>query len=85
MRAALGIDAAWTPTQPSGVALAAETLCGWRLIAAAASYQRFRSRADRRLSAEERPSGSRPDAPALLASASALCGARVDLERIPMR
>jgi hypothetical protein len=42
MRAVLGIDAEWTPTQPSGVALAVELTNGWRLIAAAASYQRTR-------------------------------------------
>jgi hypothetical protein len=39
MRAVLGIDAAWTITQPSGVALAVERSNGWRMIAAAASYQ----------------------------------------------
>ena len=30
-RAVLGIDAAWTVSQPSGVALAVETEGGWRL------------------------------------------------------
>ena len=43
MRAVLGIDAAWTLTQPSGVAVAAELHDGWHLIAAAASYQRFQA------------------------------------------
>ena len=36
MRTVLGIDAAWTGTQPSGVALAEETERGWRLDAVAA-------------------------------------------------
>jgi predicted RNase H-like nuclease len=84
MRAVLGIDAAWTVTQPSGVALAAELSSGWRLIAAATSYQHFQTLADRRLIGEQRPSGSLPDAPMLLASASVLCGGRVDLVAIDM-
>jgi hypothetical protein len=66
MRAVLGIDAAWTPTQPSGIALAVELTNGWRLIAAAASYQRFHAMADKRQPAEPRSSGSLPDASALL-------------------
>jgi len=41
MRSVLGIDAAWTLTQPSGVALAVEDAGGWRLAAVAASYEDF--------------------------------------------
>ncbi len=41
MRVALGIDAAWTATHPSGVALAVETAQGWRLKAVESSYARF--------------------------------------------
>ena len=84
MRAVLGIDAAWTITQPSGVALAVERSNGWRMIAAAASYQRFHAQADRRQPPEQRPSGSKPDAMALLLSASVLCGAPLDLVAIDM-
>jgi len=84
MGAVLGIDAAWTLTQPSGLAVVAEFPDGWRLIAAAASYQRFLALSDRQLTAQERPSGSRPEAPALLASASALCGCAIDLVTIDM-
>jgi predicted RNase H-like nuclease len=84
MRAVLGIDAAWTLTQPSGVALAVESADGWHLIAAASSYQRFQALADTRLSAEERPSGSPPDAVALLTAASVLCGRPIDLVAIDM-
>ncbi len=82
MRAVLGIDAAWTVTQPSGVALAVKTSGRWHLKAAAPSYQRFHSLADNRLRPEERPSGSRPDADALLTSASSLCKGRIDLVAI---
>jgi hypothetical protein len=46
MRAVLGIDAAWTLSQPSGVAVMNETSTGWRLVAAEASYQRFDARAN---------------------------------------
>jgi predicted RNase H-like nuclease len=84
MQAVLGIDAAWTLTQPSGVALAVERSNGWRMIGAAASYQRFRAMTDRRQPAEPRPSGSSPDAPALLTSAPILCGRPVDLVAIDM-
>lgn len=40
-RAVLGIDAAWTAGQPSGVALVHETRSGWRCAAAAPSYSSF--------------------------------------------
>ena len=83
MRAVLGIDAAWTLTQPSGVALAAEVSSGWRVIASASSYQRFLALANH-LPEEGRPSGSLPDAPALLASASILCGHPIDLVAVDM-
>ena len=41
MRAVLGIDAAWTPAQPSGVALVAEQAGRWRLLSVAPSYAEF--------------------------------------------
>ena len=60
-RAILGIDAAWTLTQPSGVALVAEDAAGrWRLVASAASYGRFLALADPALPAEPRPLGCAP-------------------------
>jgi hypothetical protein len=46
MRAVLGIDAVWTLSQPSGVAVMNETSTGWRFVAAEASYQRFHALAD---------------------------------------
>jgi len=84
MRAVLGIDAAWTLNQPSGVALAVERSVGWHLIAAASSYQRFHALADSTPPREQRPSGSLLDASMLLASASMLCGCPVDLVAIDM-
>src|SRR2546427_180854 len=41
MDAILGIDAAWTRDQPSGVALAQRTALGWQCIAVAPSYDTF--------------------------------------------
>jgi predicted RNase H-like nuclease len=84
MRAVLGIDAAWTLTEPSGVALAVKRSSGWQLVAAASSYQRFYALEDRSVPAEQRPTGSLPDVPKLLASALALCGTRVTLVAIDM-
>jgi len=84
MRVVLGIDAAWTLSEPSGVALAAEGTKGWRLIAVASSYERFQALADERQHAEIRQSGSSPDVPALLDAASVLCGRPADLIAVDM-
>ncbi len=84
MRSVLGIDAAWTCTQPSGVALAAETASGWKLIAVETSYQCFHALVADDLVREVRPSGSIPDATALLASCRALHDRPVDVVAIDM-
>ena len=83
-RAVLGIDAAWTAKQPSGVALAVETENGWRLAAVEASYDHFLERANGAESSEKRPRGSKPDAAALLEAARRICGRRVDLVAVDM-
>jgi len=46
MRSVLGIDAAWTTRNPSGVAVAHDDGNGWRLLAAAPSYAAFHARLD---------------------------------------
>ncbi|MFN4231171.1 DUF429 domain-containing protein [Parvibaculum sp.] len=84
MRAVLGIDAAWTLTQPSGVALATNRGGRWCLTTAVPSYQSFLALADRSLKAEPRPSGSAIDVPALLAAAETLAGSSVDLIAVDM-
>jgi predicted RNase H-like nuclease len=84
MRAVVGIDAAWTVTNPSGVALAAEGPRGWRLLETECSYQRFHARANHQLQAEHRPAGGKPDPTALLSSALTLCGRPVDLVAVDM-
>lgn len=66
----LGIDAAWTKTQPSGVALIqsqADASRAWKLVAACSSYAEFH-RAAAGGERELRPTGGVPDAGALLAT-----------------
>jgi hypothetical protein len=58
MQAVLGIDAAWTVSKPSRVALAVERSGGWQVIAAASSYQCFYALVNQGLTEEQRPSGS---------------------------
>ncbi len=84
MRAVLGIDAAWTAHNPSGIALVVETAGGWRLVAAEPSYDRFLARAGGRPVAGLRPMGSLPDAAALLTAAKTLGGTDVSLATVDM-
>ncbi len=83
-RAILGIDAAWTERQPSGVALAVEAEGGWRLAAVDASYAGFLARAEAAASGDDRPRGDKPDAAKLLEAARTICGRRVDLIAVDM-
>jgi predicted RNase H-like nuclease len=82
-RAVLGVDAAWTETEPSGIALAVETETGWRLVAAVASYDHYLGRA-RGKPVEGRPAGSYPDAGALVGASHRLCGKALDCVAIDM-
>jgi predicted RNase H-like nuclease len=84
MQSVLGIDAAWTSTQPSGVALVTQTPNGWRLRAVESSDQRFQALADSHIQAEDRPSGSRPDTVPLLASVEKISGWVPNLVAIDM-
>jgi predicted RNase H-like nuclease len=83
-RSVLGIDAAWTASQPSGVALAAERAGHWELLAVAPSYVDFVATADATLARSVRPKGSPVDAKALINTASAHAGARPDLVAVDM-
>lgn len=83
MRTALGIDAAWTITEPSGVALIGETASGWRLLSVESSYARFRERAIGRESALQ-PTGEALDVRALLDSCRTGWGSAPDLVAIDM-
>ena len=83
-RAVLGVDAAWTATEPSGVALAAEEANGWRLMAVEASYDHFLVRAKGEAPSGGRASGSHPDAGALIEASRLLSGRALDCVAIDM-
>jgi len=86
MSVILAIDAAWTESEPSGVAVAISSGGRWRCIAVAPSYEAFLALSNgsdvdwiaRRFN------GSMPEVISLLDAASRLGGARVDLVTIDM-
>jgi predicted RNase H-like nuclease len=82
MRSVLGIDAAWTETQPSGVALVEEVSSGWRLVAVETSYARFHALAGGPDAGG--PSGSRPVATSLIETCERLTGRPPDVVAIDM-
>lgn len=84
MRTVLGIDAAWTATEPSGVPLAKENESGWELVAAEPSYRHFVARAGGEDISRTRPAGSEPPIAGLLEACVALTGQRPDLVAIDM-
>ena len=65
----LGIDAAWTSHQPSGIAVVQNTATGWRCLA---------------WDPEQKASGSRPDPAALLKATQQLAGAEVSCVSVDM-
>ena len=73
----LGIDAAWTLTQPSGVALVVEEEGGWRVPRVSSSYASF-------IAPEERGTVGRFNSGTLLATSAALCGGDVSLVAVDM-
>lgn len=84
-RTVLGIDAAWTDRQPSGVALVQQQGERWRCLAVAPSYASFLAHA------EGLPvdwgachRGSKPDVRELLNASTHLAGRPVDLIAIDM-
>lgn len=84
VRTVLGIDAAWTLSNPSGVALAREGSEGWELIAVSPSYLHFLAVADPLLPIPASPSGSIPSAKALLHAAQTITGQPVSVVAIDM-
>ena len=76
----LGVDAAWTAHQPSGLALVQRQGECWRCLALAPSYASFIALADGvAVDWSARAEGSRPNMGALLEAAEQLAGACVDL------
>lgn len=85
MSVVLGIDAAWTPGQPSGVAVVRTRGRRWQCVALAPSYASFLALAEgRAVDWRARPVGAPPDSRALLAAATSLAGAAPDVIAIDM-
>lgn len=85
--AVLGIDAAWTAGEPSGVALVEDDAKGrWRCLGVAPSYgQLVALAAGIPVDWAARPAGGLPNLPELLGAASALLGGRqVDVIAVDM-
>jgi len=80
----LGIDAAWISREPSGVALIDRSPSGWRLVAAAASYEIYQGKGERSAASDLRARGSLVDAAQLLKVLHDLSGGRVDLVAFDM-
>lgn len=83
-RAILGIDAAWTPTQPTGIALVAEANCGWHLISAEPSVADFLGDGWQAAGTLTRPRGSGMVATALLERADVMAGVWPSLITVDM-
>lgn len=82
----LAIDAAWTASQPSGVALVQQRGSRWRCIALAPSYRSFTEQAEGIVGewSVSRFQGSEPDIHGLLEAAERLAGHPPDLVTIDM-
>ena len=76
MSVVLGIDAAWSEAQPSGVAVVLSSADAWRCAGVAPSYEAFMALAAGVPVDWEsgRFRGTKPDARALLAAAHSLAG-----------
>ena len=81
----LGIDAAWTAHQPSGIALLQNTATGWSCLAVAPSYEAFIAQASgQSWDPEQKARGSTPDPAALLQASQQLAGAAVSCVSVDM-
>lgn len=86
MATILGIDAAWTEKEPSGVALISATSDGWRSIAVAPSYDIFIDLAGNKKANWNMKTikGSPPDIFSLLTAAERLAGEQIQIVAIDM-
>ncbi|AII49186.1 hypothetical protein KR52_08525 [Synechococcus sp. KORDI-52] len=81
----LGIDAAWTAHQPSGIALVQNTATGWSCLAIAPSYEAFIAQASGQAwDPEQKATGSRPDPAALLEASKQISGAELSCVSVDM-
>lgn len=79
----LGIDAAWTVNQPSGVALATYTGGKWRLVTLASSYDQFLTQSSG-IQVYRKPIGSLPDAKSLINESVKLAKSEISLIAIDL-
>ena len=85
MTTILGIDAAWTAGQPSGVALIGQRHGAWICIAVAPSYPAFIALSrGQPVNWAAKPTGGTPDPITLLSAARTLAGTEVNLVTIDM-
>ncbi|HEX9736150.1 MAG TPA: DUF429 domain-containing protein [Thermoanaerobaculia bacterium] len=86
MTTILALDAAWTPSEPSGVALVKDGPAGWRCLALAPSYDEFFAQAEGGATdwLNRTFCGTLPDVPRLLYAARALAGEPVDIVTLDM-
>ncbi len=84
MVSVLGIDAAWTLTHPSGVALVSKIGPVWTLVTAESSYDAFYAQASGGLAVVETFEGSKPDAARLLETCARLIGHLPEIVAIDM-
>ena len=81
----LGVDAAWTAHQPSGIALVQRTKSGWNCLAIAPSYESFETQASGHgWDPGKKATGSTPDPAALLQASKQLAGAEVSCVSVDM-
>jgi len=81
----LGIDAAWTTHQPSGIALVQRTTTGWSCLAVAPSYATFIGlTSGKAWDPQQKATGSRPDPAALLQASKQLTGEEVSCVSVDM-
>ena len=81
----LGIDAAWTAHNPSGVALVQRKAKGWLCLSLAPSYTSFLAQASGQdWDPQQKATGSRPDPAALLQTSKQLGGATVSCVSVDM-
>ena len=81
----LGIDAAWTAHQPSGIALVQNTGSGWSCLAVAPSHEAFIAQASGQpWDPQQKATGSRPNPAALLKASQQLAGAEVSCMSVDM-
>ena len=85
IRTILGIDAAWTAAEPSGIALVQRSGSIWRCLAVAPSCDAFVGLGDGTpVDRSARPVGSAPDVASLLCAARTLSRSNIDLVTIDM-